>query len=117
MIDESAAGSHASGGKCQEAIRGCAAPLRITWREMHADISLGESTEVYQWGTFVHRDHRGRRLGLATKAANLRAVQSFRDDLELVTTQNAETNDYMVSINEKMGFRPVEVSAEFVKHL
>ena len=32
-------------------------------------------------------------------------------------TQNAETNGYMVSINELMGFRPVEVSAEFVKRL
>ncbi len=74
-------------------------------------------TEVFQWGTFVHRQHRGHKLGLAAKAVNLRAVQSFRDDLTLVTTQNAETNGYMVSINERMGFRPVEVSAEFVKHL
>ncbi len=80
-------------------------------------VPLGENTEVFQWGTLVHREHRGHRLGLATKAANLRAVQSFRDDLRLVTTQNAETNDYMVSINEKLGFRPVEVSAEFVKRL
>jgi hypothetical protein len=72
-------------------------------------------TEVYQWGTFVHRQHRGHKLGLATKAANLRAVQAFRDDVTVVTTQNAETNGYMVSINEQMGFRPVEVSAEFVK--
>lgn len=80
-------------------------------------VPLGENTEVFQWGTLVHREHRGHRLGLATKAANLRAVQSFRDDLGLVTTQNAETNDYMVSINEKLGFRPVEVSAEFVKRL
>jgi GNAT superfamily N-acetyltransferase len=80
-------------------------------------VPLGESTTVFQWGTFVHRDHRGHKLGLATKAANLRAVQAFRDDLALVTTQNAETNDYMVSINERMGFQPVEVSAEFVKRL
>jgi hypothetical protein len=78
---------------------------------------LAEGTDVYQWGTFVHREHRGHRLGLATKAVNLRAVQSARDDLTLVTTQNAETNDYMVSINERMGFTPVEVSAEFVKRL
>ena len=41
----------------------------------------------------------------------------MRDDLTLITTQNAETNDYMVSINERMGFRPVEVSTEFVKKL
>ena len=65
----------------------------------------------------MHREHRGHKLGLATKAVNLRAAQALRDDLTLVTTQNAETNDYMVSINERMGFRPVEVSAEFVKRL
>jgi GNAT superfamily N-acetyltransferase len=80
-------------------------------------MSLQESTTVYQWGTFVHREHRGHKLGLATKAVNLRAVQTARDDLTLVTTQNGETNDYMVAINERMGFRPIEVAAEFVKHL
>jgi GNAT superfamily N-acetyltransferase len=80
-------------------------------------VPLGESTTVFQWGTFVHREHRGHQLGLATKAVNLRAVQAFRDDLSLVTTQNAETNGYMVSINERMGFAPIEVSAEFVKRL
>jgi len=78
-------------------------------------LSLKDNTTVYQWGTFVHREHRGHRLGLATKAVNLRAVQSARDDLTLVTTQNAETNGYMVSINERIGFRPIEVHAEFVK--
>ena len=90
-------------------------------REVAAHSTLavprGEGTTVYQWGTFVHRAHRGHRLGLATKAVNLRAVQAFRDDLALVTTQNAETNDFMVSINERMGFRPVEVSVELFKHL
>ncbi len=78
---------------------------------------LAASTRVYQWGTFVHREHRGHRLGLATKAVNLRAVQAERADLTLVTTQNGETNGYMVAINERMGFAPVEVSAEFVKRL
>ena len=73
------------------------------------------STTVFQWGTFVHREHRGHALGLATKAANLRAAQAARDDLALVTTQNAETNDHMVSINRRMGFEPVEVATEFVK--
>ena len=78
-------------------------------------LSLEDSAEVYQWGTFVHREHRGHHLGLATKAVNLRAIQAARDDLTLVTTQNAETNDYMVAINERMGFRPIEAAAEFVK--
>jgi GNAT superfamily N-acetyltransferase len=80
-------------------------------------LSLAESTHVYQWGTFVHREHRGHRLGLATKAVNLRAVQAARDDLTLVITQNGETNDYMVSINERMGFRPIEIAATFAKRL
>lgn len=80
-------------------------------------ISLEDSTKVHQWGTFVHREHCGHKLGLATKAVNLRAVQTVRGDLTLVTTQNAETNDYMVSINEQIGFRPIEVAAEFVKRL
>ena len=37
-------------------------------------VPLNDTPDVFQWGTFVHRDHRGRRLGLATKAANLRAA-------------------------------------------
>jgi GNAT superfamily N-acetyltransferase len=78
---------------------------------------LTGSTNVYQWGTFVHREHRGHKLGLATKAINLRAVQTARSDLTLVITQNAETNEFMVLINQRMGFRPIEVSAEFVKRL
>jgi GNAT superfamily N-acetyltransferase len=80
-------------------------------------MSLEESPTVYQFGTFVHREHRGHRLGLAVKARNLRAVQAARDDLTLLITENGETNAYMVAINERMGFRPIEVSAEFVKRL
>jgi GNAT superfamily N-acetyltransferase len=80
-------------------------------------LSLETSTTVFQWGTFVHRQHRGHRLGLATKAVNLRAVQAARGDLTLVTTENGETNGYMVSINERMGFQPIEIAAEFVKRL
>lgn len=80
-------------------------------------VPLGESTHAYQWGTFVHRGHRGHRLGLAVKAVNLRAAQSARPDLTLVSTRNAETNAYMVAINDRLGFRPVEVAAEFVKRI
>lgn len=71
-------------------------------------------TDVSQWGTFVHREHRGHRLGLATKAANLRVMQKAHPEMTRVVTQNAETNDYMVSINVLMGFEPVEASMEFV---
>src|SRR5262245_17716615 len=90
-------------------------------REVAAQSTLAVSKKgspiVFQWGTFVHREHRGHRLGLAVKAANLRAVQAAHDDVDLVVTGNAETNGYMVAINERMGFRPIEIRAEFVKRL
>ncbi len=78
-------------------------------------VPCDDDTDVWQWGTFVHREHRGRRLGLATKAANLRAVQQAHPDKQRIVTQNAETNDYMVSINVTMGFEAVEACAEFVR--
>jgi GNAT superfamily N-acetyltransferase len=71
--------------------------------------------DVSQWGTFVHRDHRGRTLGLAVKTANLRAVQAAHPEMRRVVTQNAETNDWMVAINVEMGFEAVEASAEFAR--
>ena len=80
-------------------------------------VARGDGPDVFQWGTFVHRDHRGHKLGLATKAVNLRAAQALRDDFTLVTTQNAETNDFMVNINKEIGFEAVEDSAEWIKRL
>jgi GNAT superfamily N-acetyltransferase len=74
-----------------------------------------DGTDAFQWGTFVHREHRGHRLGLAVKAANLRAMQEGRPQVRRVLTLNGETNHYMIAINEEMGFRPVEASVEFVK--
>jgi GNAT superfamily N-acetyltransferase len=112
---EMTATAAAMGRVCYETV--ALTPDRQVVAQSTLAVSTQESNTVFQWGTFVHREHRGHRLGLAVKAANLRAVQCARDDLTLVLTQNGETNGYMVAINERMGFRPVEVSAEFVKTL
>jgi GNAT superfamily N-acetyltransferase len=80
-------------------------------------VATGDGTDVFQWGTFVHREHRGHRLGLAVKVANIRAVQDAHPDKLRITTQNAETNDFMVDINKEIGFEAVEDSAEWVKQL
>ncbi len=72
-------------------------------------------TDVSQWGTFVHREHRGHRLGLATKAVNLRAVQKAHPEMQRIVTQNAETNQWMIAVNVRMGFEPVEASLEMVR--
>ena len=80
-------------------------------------VAKGENTDVFQWGTFVHREHRGHRLGLAVKAANIRAVQDAFPDKTRISTQNAESNDFMVNINKEIGFEAVEDSAEWIKRL
>jgi GNAT superfamily N-acetyltransferase len=71
---------------------------------------------VHQWGTLVRRDHRGHRLGLALKVANLRALQRDLDTAgRRVVTWNAEVNGPMITINEQLGFVPTARSAELQK--
>jgi len=72
---------------------------------------------VYQWGTLVTPEHRGHRLGLALKAANLAQLQAAHPEPLLLTTYNAEVNSHMIGINERLGFRPVERLGEFQKKM
>lgn len=82
------------------------------------DVSLAdESANVYQAGTLVHRDHRGHRLGLAVKVATLERLQQRHPHRTRIVTVNAEVNRQMVAINERLGFRPVELKAEFKRLL
>ncbi len=74
-----------------------------------------DDTDAWQWGTFVHREHRGHSLGLAVKAANLRALQQRHPGVTRIATQNGETNAWMIAINELMGFAAVEASLELVR--
>jgi len=80
-------------------------------------VARGDGPDVFQWGTFVHREHRGHRLGLAVKVANIKAVQDAHPEKTRITTQNAESNDYMVDINKEIGFVAVEDSMEFIKRV
>jgi hypothetical protein len=66
----------------------------------------------WQSGTLVLREHRGHRLGLAVKIANLRAFQAEFPQVRAVHSWNAEENGPMVAINDKIGFRPVEYLVE-----
>jgi GNAT superfamily N-acetyltransferase len=51
------------------------------------------------------RDYRGRGLALLAKRATL--VNAAERGVELVSTENDETNRPMLRINEKLGYRPV----------
>jgi RimJ/RimL family protein N-acetyltransferase len=66
----------------------------------------------WQSGTLVLREHRGHRLGLAIKVANLRAFQAEFPRVQTVHSWNAEQNGPMVAINDRLGFRPVEYLVE-----
>ena len=79
--------------------------------------TIHEPGRAYQWGTLVHPAHRGHRLGVAVKVANLRLLQAERPDIARVTTYNAEVNHHMVGVNEAMGFRPVARLGDFQKKL
>jgi len=83
-----------------------------------SDLALQtEGDTAVQWGTYVHRDHRGHRLGAAVKVANLRAVQRERPDITRIDTSNDETNSWMVAINERLGFEILAVQPSFVRRL
>ncbi|KAA1421318.1 GNAT family N-acetyltransferase [Nocardioides humilatus] len=73
---------------------------------------------VYQWGTLAGRAHRGHRLGLAVKIANLQALQATGQyDGRRLVTWNAEVNDHMIGINHRMGFVPVGRAGELQKKI
>lgn len=84
--------------------------------ETHIVVTEGDP-EAEQWSTIVAPEHRGHRLGAAVKVANLRQLQALRPDCTHVTTQNAETNAFMVSINERLDFKPTALCPEFVRRL
>ncbi len=80
----------------------------------HSDLGVPpDAHEAHQWGTLVHPDHRGHRLGAAVKVANLRQLQEGHPKVPHVVTTNAETNAWMVAINEELGFHPVAVVPTF----
>jgi GNAT superfamily N-acetyltransferase len=71
----------------------------------------------YQWDTLVLREHRGHRLGLLVKAANLQALITELPDVRRVFTWNAAENEPMLRVNRVLGFAPVGRTTEWQKQL
>ncbi|MGH3681361.1 MAG: GNAT family N-acetyltransferase [Natronosporangium sp.] len=63
---------------------------------------------AFQMITLVDPPHRGHRLGALVKVENLRYAQTQEPELQVIDTWNAAVNQHMISINEAMGFRPVD---------
>jgi RimJ/RimL family protein N-acetyltransferase len=72
-----------------------------------------EPSVAEQWNTIVEPDHRGHRLGLAVKFANLRHVRLEVPETLRLETWNANENTRMIAINELLGFQIVERVDEF----
>ena len=70
------------------------------------EISLAVDSDhsAFQGDTIVDRPHRGHRLGILLKIANLRAVLADRPGVQSIWTWNAASNRYMISVNEKLGY-------------
>lgn len=62
--------------------------------------------------TLVAASHRGHRLGMLVKIANLRRLADY-PDIERVATFNAAENDHMLAINVALGFRPAGWDGEW----
>lgn len=62
---------------------------------------------VTQEDTLVLAEHRGRRLGMLLKVANLQQLAEVSPSSPMVTTFNAEENRHMLDVNEAVGFAPI----------
>jgi hypothetical protein len=67
---------------------------------------LPGSPAVEQWDTIVLAPHRGHRLGMRLKLANLVALADEDPSRTRVYTWNADENEHMLAINVALGFRP-----------
>lgn len=61
---------------------------------------------VAQGDTIVLREHRGHRLGMLLKLANIASLEEVASGHPSITTYNAEENRHMISVNEALGFVP-----------
>lgn len=67
-------------------------------------LSLDDDSTAFQEETIVDPRHRGHRLGLLMKVANLRQLLRDRPGVGTIWTWNADTNTFMIAVNEQLGF-------------
>lgn len=70
---------------------------------------------VWQGDTLVLSEHRGHRLGMVMKAANMTRVARLQPRARRLYTWNASENLHMLKINELLGFRPEGVTGIWQK--
>jgi GNAT superfamily N-acetyltransferase len=91
------------------AIKLCAAAQHVPTGRIVAmtEILVCDDEPVQSWQlvTVVHPAHRGHRLGLAVKLANIEFLAEQAPRIGFVVTDNAAVNAPMIAVNDMMGFR------------
>ena len=72
---------------------------------------------VFQNDTIVLKQHRGHRLGMLLRVANIRNLQSTAPGHPSIITFNAEENRHMLDVNEAVGFVSVGYEGAWKKVL
>ena len=92
------------------------AALHAASGEMAALTDVEADQESPGWGfqllTAVTRPHRGHRLGLLVKTAMLDWLAEAEPQLERIVTGNAAVNQYMIAINEQLGYELLEPAGQ-----
>jgi hypothetical protein len=65
----------------------------------------------------VLQQHRGHRLGLLLKTGMLLWLAEAEPQLESVDTWNTETNDFMIRVNEQLGYRVMGRGVQYQRRL
>ncbi len=77
----------------------------------------GVPESIAQQDTLVSSAHRGHRLSMLTKVANLRRAHSRWPSARSVLTWNANENQHMLAINIALGIKPAGYEGEWQKRL
>ncbi|MCM0676079.1 GNAT family N-acetyltransferase [Micromonospora phytophila] len=88
------------------AVRHEASGRLVAWTLL--DVGASADWHAFQQITIVDPAHRGHRLGLLAKIENLRHLLGHEPAVRAIDTWNAAANSHMISINEQVGFRPVD---------
>jgi GNAT superfamily N-acetyltransferase len=70
-----------------------------------------------QHDTSVARAHRGHRLGLLLKSDMMRWLADVEQELASIDTWNMESNDFMISVNERLGYEVLGREYQFQRNL
>lgn len=72
---------------------------------------------VFQDDTLVLQEHRGNKLGLLIKVANMERLTEQFPDARIIYTWNAPENRYLLTVNKQLGFQTAGVTGIWQKEL